>query len=216
MIAGQRLIASDGYEVALFPMPYLYMSQDEGGDYSHLGTYNIDLIGYSPNASAPVYAPCTMKVVQYASGYAAGNRVTWESVDKVHLPNGALDYLTIGFAHDPNPPYTTLGQTVTQGDLCYHTGVYGQVTGDHTHTCTGQGHYAGYTLRETGHYDLTNRIHYWDAVFVNDTTIVQGYNHDWRIWDGPPGPTPGNKTEWKTSFPWPVAWRRWPAFKRKF
>lgn len=215
MIAGQRLIASDGYEVALFPMPYLYMSQDEGGDFSHLGTYNIDLIGYSPNTSAPIYAPCTMKVVQYASGYAAGNRVTWESVDKVHLPNGALDYLTIGFAHDPNPPYTTIGQTVTQGDLCYHTGAYGQVTGDHTHTCAGQGHYVGYTLRETGHYDLTNRIHYWDAVFVNDTTIIQGYGHNWQIWNGPPGPTPGNKTEWKQSFPWAVARRRWPGFKRR-
>ena len=26
----QRLIASDGYEVMLFPLEYMYMSQDEG------------------------------------------------------------------------------------------------------------------------------------------------------------------------------------------
>ena len=45
MIANQTLVAPDGYEVALFPMPYLYMTQDEGGDYSHLGTYNIDCVG---------------------------------------------------------------------------------------------------------------------------------------------------------------------------
>ena len=72
MIANQTLIAPDGYEVALFPMPYLYMSQDEGGDYSHLGTYNIDFHGYAFNLgtrewyrqnNAPLYAPCTCKLV---------------------------------------------------------------------------------------------------------------------------------------------------------
>ena len=60
MKANQTLIASDGYEVALFPMPYLYMTQDEGGGYSHVNTYNIDLVGYNGSsviANAPVYAP---------------------------------------------------------------------------------------------------------------------------------------------------------------
>lgn len=209
MIAGQRLVASDGYEVALFPLPYLYMTQDEGGNFTHLGTYNIDLIGYSPNVNAPVYAPCTMKVVQYATGFAAGNRVTFQSVNKVHLPNGALDYLTIGFAHDPNPPITRMGAEVQQGALCYHTGSYGQVTGDHTHTCAGQGPFMGYTLRETGHWDLANRIHYWDAVFVNDTQIIQGYNHRWQEWEGGVEPTPIKTSSKKRKFPFVVAWNHW-------
>jgi len=208
MIANQRLVASDGYEVALFPLPYLYMTQDEGGNFTHLGTYNIDLIGYKPNANAPVYAPCTMKVVQYATGFAAGNRVTFQSVDKVHLPNGALDYLTIGFAHDPHPPITAMGAEVQQGALCYHTGAYGQVTGDHTHTCAGQGTFIGYTLRETGHWDLANRIHYWDAVFVNDTQIIQGYNHNWQNWEGSVEPTPKGSGK-KRKFPFVVAWNHW-------
>ena len=47
MLAGQKLVARDGKEVALFPMPYLYMTQDEGGDFSHAGTYNIDFVGYN-------------------------------------------------------------------------------------------------------------------------------------------------------------------------
>ena len=209
MIANQRLVASDGYEVALFPLPYLYMTQDEGGNFTHLGTYNIDLIGYNPNANAPVYAPCTMKVVQYATGFAAGNRVTFQSVDKVHLPNGALDYLTIGFAHDPHPPITAMGAEVQQGALCYHTGSYGQVTGDHTHTCAGQGPFMGYRLRETGHWDLANRIHYWDAVFVNDTKIIQGYNHNWRQWEGGVEPTPTQTATKKDKFPFVVAWNHW-------
>lgn len=193
MTRGQRLVASDGYEVALFPMPYLRMSQDEGGDYSHIGTYNIDLLGWGPNGriyQAPIYAPCTMKVVAVWLNYAGGNSVFFESVNPVHLANGQLDYLTISFGHDANPPYTTIGQVVEQGELCYHTGTYGNVTGDHTHTCCGQGHYQGVTARPPeNHQDLTNRIHYWDAVYVNDTVISQGFNHNWRIWSGPV-PTP--------------------------
>lgn len=191
MLAGQTLRAADGYEVALFPMPYLRMSQDEGGDQSHYGTYNVDLLGYGPTGrilNAPIYAPCTVKVVDFISGYDGGNTVVFESVDRVHLANGQLDYLTISFGHDQYPPYTTIGAVVNQGVLCYHTGIYGHVTGDHTHTCCGQGHYQGYTTRPGGHQDLTNRIHYWDGVYVNDTVISQGFNHDWRTWDEPPGP----------------------------
>ena len=187
MLAHERMIASDGYEVALFPMEYLYMTQDEGGDYSHVGTYNIDLRGQNANGrvyQCPIYAPCTMKVVYTNLTYGGGNLVVFESVDKVHLANGQLDYLTIYFGHDSNPPITTIGAIVQQGELCYHTGTFGQVTGDHTHTCCGQGHFDGFTTRPGGHDDLTNRIHYWEGVYVNNTTIVQGYNHDWVIYHG--------------------------------
>ena len=209
MRAGERMVAQDGYEVALFPMPYLYMSQDEGGDYSHIGTYNIDLLGWGANGriyQAPIYAPCTMKVVATWLNYAGGNSVFFESVDKVHLANGQLDYLTISFGHDSNPPITTIGQVVNQGDLCYHTGTYGNVTGDHTHTCCGQGHYQGVTSRPPeNHQDLTNRIHYWEALYVNDTTIVRGFNHNWVEWTGPtPTPTP------------PRSKFKWVLYSRKF
>ena len=202
MTAGERLIAQDGYEVALFPLPYLYMSQDEGGDYSHIGTYNIDFLGWDSNGrvyQAPIYAPCTMKVVYTGLSYAGGNQVIFESVNPVHLANGQLDYLTIGFAHDSNPPYTTIGDIVQQGQLCYHTGTYGNVTGDHVHSCCGQGHYQGQTQRPPdNHWDLTNRMHYYDAVYVNDTTIIDGNNYNWKTWSGPtPTPTPSFG-----KFPW--------------
>lgn len=202
MQAGQRLVASDGYEVALFPLPYLNMSQDEGGDYSHVGTYNIDFLGWGPSGriyQAPIYAPCTMQVKYTGLTYDGGNQVGFQSVNRVHLPNGSLDYLCIAFAHDVNPPITTIGAIVQQGDLCYHTGTYGNVTGDHVHTCLGQGTWQGFTLRPSGHWDLTNRIHYWDGVYVNDTTIIEGYNHNWIEWTGPIPPTPSYKRD---KFPW--------------
>lgn len=218
MKANQTLIASDGYEVALFPMPYLYMTQDEGANFSHAGTYNIDLVGYNGSsviANAPVYAPCTMKVVNYMPSYAGGHGVTFESIKKVHLPNGQLDYLTILFMHCNNPPYTTIGQTVHQGELCYRTGSFGYVTGDHLHTCCGQGHYAGLVQRSSGNWDLANRIHYWNGVYVNDTKILVGYGHNWRTYSGgTPSPTPTSKTQQKRHFPWPVAWSHWGNFKR--
>lgn len=208
MIANQTLVASDGKEVALFPMPYLNMSQDEEGDYSHQGTYNIDLLGWDANGrvyQAPIYAPCTMKVVDSKQTYEWGNTVVFESVNPVHLSNGSLDYLCISFGHDSNPPITSVGTTVNQGQLCYHTGTYGYVTGDHVHTCVGQGHYAGMTQRSTGNYDLTNRIHYWDGVYVNDTVIIQGYSHNWISYSGPVG---GGSKPLTKRFPWVIYARK--------
>lgn len=207
MIAYQTLVARDGHEVALFPMPYLNMSQDEGGDYSHQGTYNIDFLGWGANGrilQAPIYASCTMKVVAYNAGYAWGNTVVFESVDKVHLPNGQLDYFCISFGHDSNPPVTVVGATVNQGQLCYHTGTYGNVTGDHVHLCVGQGHYQGFTQRQSGNYDLTNRIHCWDGTYVNNTVIVNGYGHDWREYTEPPIPP----TPQRSKFKWALYARR--------
>lgn len=187
MKAGQKLVAEDGYEVALFEMPYMNISQDEGGSYSHQNTYNIDFLGWGANGrinNAPIYAPCTMKVVDRWLNYDGGNNVVFESVKKVHLANGQFDYLTICFGHDPNPPITNIGAIVNQGELCYHTGSYGNVTGDHTHSCCGKGKYRGYTTRTGGHSDLSNRIHYWEAVYINDTTIINGANHNWKTFNG--------------------------------
>lgn len=207
MLAGQRLVANDGYEVALFPMPYLYMSQDEGGDYSHTGTYNIDFIGRDANGrvyNAPIYAPCTCKLVYKEDTYASGNMRVFQSVNKVHTPLGLI-YIHFYFCHDNNPVANTLNQTFTQGTLISHTGDYGNVTGDHTHTCMGQGQWTSWsnniTTRSSGHQDLTYRIHYWEAVYVNDTVIERGFNHNWIIWTEP---TPPVYTPRKSHFPWSV------------
>lgn len=186
MIAYSRLIASDGYEVALFPFEYLYMSQDEGGDFSHAGTYNLDFLGWNANGrvyQCPIYAPCTLRCVDVFD--PSSNTRVWESVNPVHLADGSLDYLTIYFSHDDNPIYS-VGDICYQGNIIAHTGTTGYVTGDHTHTCCGKGQYSGFTQRQPNNlYDLTNRVHYWDALFVNDTNIVNGYSHNWIDYTGP-------------------------------
>lgn len=183
MIANEQMKASDGKEICLFPFPYLYMSQDEGGDYSHVGTYNIDFLGWNSNGrvyNCPFYAPVSLKCVDIWD--STNNNRVYQSLNKVHLADGTIDYLTIAFAHDDNPLYN-IGDIIQQGQILGHTGTYGNVTGDHTHTCCGKGTYQGYTNRN-GHWDLTNRIHYWDATYVNDTIIVRGFNHSWKRFTG--------------------------------
>ena len=207
MIANETMLAADGHEVCLFPLEYLYMTQDEGGDYSHVGTYNIDFVGYNGSVvitRAPLYAPVSMKLISIG-----GAHEIWESLNPVHLPNGNLDYLSLLVAHDNAPPYTIIGDTVAQGQLFYRTGTAGFVTGDHVHICCGQGQ-GGYLVeRPGGNYDLNNRIHCWEGLFVNDTVIIQGYGHDWIEWDGP---TPGPTRKKKKGFPWAVAWHNWKNF----
>lgn len=185
MLYHQKMKASDGLEVCLFPLTYLVMSQDEGGDYSHAGTYNVDFLGWSGNGrvyQCPFYAPCTLRCVDIFD--ATANTRVYQSVNPVHLANGDIDYLTIYFAHDDNPPHN-IGDVITQGEILGHTGTTGYVTGDHTHTGAGKGTYQGFTQRATGNWDLTNRIHYWDATYVNNTVIVEGYGHDWREYTSP-------------------------------
>lgn len=204
MIANQTLVASDGYEVMLFPMDVLYMTQDEGGDYSHSGTYNIDFVGNY--ARYPLYAPCTLRIRRIVSD---SNGLILDSVNKVHLPNGALDYITLLVAHDNNPPSMTIGTVFNQGQLFYHTGTYGWATGDHVHICVGQGSGGDLVQRSTGNWDLSNRIHCWEGMYVNNTTIIAGYNHPWKTWSQPtPPPTPtGDKDE--DRFPFIIAKHHW-------
>lgn len=219
MKANQTLIGADGkHEVALFPMPYLYMTQDEGVG-THYNTYNMDFVGYNGKnviSKAPVYAPCTIKLMNYMPSYNGGHGEIWQSVDKVYLASGHIDYLTILFMHCDNPPYTRLGTVIKQGQLCYRSGNFGYSTGDHLHSGCGRGTYQGLVQRSGGNWDLANRIHYWDGVYVNDTTIIVGYGHNWRKYTGgspAPEPTPSGKTPKRDKFPWPIALHHWGNFK---
>lgn len=193
----QRLIAADGHEVMLFPLEYLYMSQDEEGDYSHAGTLAMDFLGWNSLGrvyNCDYYAPCSCKCV---ASTESANRI-WESLNPVWTPLG-LFYVSWVVAHDNNPP--AVGTTLVQGQRMGATGTAGQVTGDHVHLNVAQGQYNGWEqVPPNNNWQLKNSIHIYDACYVNDTVIVEGYNHPWQIWDGPIPPPEEEKKKHK--FPW--------------
>ena len=194
MIAYERMVADDGYEVMLFPLPYMYMSQGEGGSGSHAKTYSMDFMGWDENGRvyhAPYYAPCSCKCVN-----ASTNRRVFQSLDKVHCPNGYLGIVTFDCVHDNNP-IASLNQQFTQGDLIGHTGTAGNVTGDHLHFNVAQSTYRGFYDVGTGHYQLINSSHIYSTCYVNDTVIKYGMGYNWKTYSG--GITPDTK---KYKFKW--------------
>lgn len=203
MVANEKLVASDGYEVMLFPLPYIYISQGENGEYSHRGTLNIDFLGWGANGriyNAPMYAPCSCKCV--ATIDVNNNGRIFESLNKVHTPNG-LQYVTFMFFHD-NFPIANVGSTFSQGDLIGHTGTAGYVTGDHTHFNTANGKYAGWeNVPPDNNGELINSSHIYDTCYTNDTIIVNGYGYNWQTYNG------GNYIKSNKKF-------KWVLYSRKF
>ena len=195
MVAHERLVANDGKEVMLFPLPYMYISQGEGESYSHAGTLNIDFLGWDTNGrvyQCPYYAPCSCKCVAAWSSSDDNGRI-YESLDKVHTPNG-LQYVTFLFFHDDNPT-SVVGTQYTQGDLIGHTGTTSHVTGDHVHFNCANGKYNGYEhVPPDNQGQLVNSAHIYNICYVNDTYLVQDYGYNWRIYQGGHTPTTDIKT----------------------
>lgn len=205
MRAYQTLKADDGLEVMLFPLAYMNISQGEGGSYSHAGSKNIDFMGwnqYGRVLQCPYYAPCSLKCVAIPDPNA--NARVWQSIDKVHLADGTIDYVTIMFAHDDAPP--TLNSVRTQGDLIGRTGTTGNVTGDHVHMNVAKGDYQGMEqVPPRNVWQLKNSISIYNACYVNDTVIVNGDGYNWKTWTGGVTPTPTIK---KNKFPWYIIYKK--------
>ena len=198
MTAGQKMVANDGKEVMLFPLPYMYISQGELESFSHAGILAIDFMGWDANGrvyEAPMYAPCSCECVAIIDVYNNGR--VFQSLDTVHTPNG-LQYVTFMCFHDNNP-IASVGDRFTQGDIFAHTGTAGGVTGDHTHFNTADGTYAGWeNVPPDNHGELINSSHIYDTCYVNDTVLVYDYNYNWQEYQG--GITPSEVK--KTHFPW--------------
>ena len=204
MRAGERLIASDGYEVCLFFMPYLNISQKEGIG-THEDTWNIDYLGWDANGrvyNAPIYAPVSCHCVFAENSYGSANARVFQSNNLVHLADGTLNYCCFEIAHDPSP-IASVGSSYTQGDVIGKTGAYGGgATGDHVHTAMARGTWAGFD--NTGsHQQLNNAMHQYDGFYINDTVIIDGAGYNWKTWSDP-SPTPTGSSK----FPWYIYFRK--------
>ena len=196
MQAGQTKVGPNGYEVMLFPLDVMYITQGEAP--AHGGTLCMDFVGWGSSGQIPqypYYAPCSCKCVERGS---AGDYVILQSLNPVYIPQSNIPVIvTWQQGHDDNP--CSVGDTFSQGDLIGHTGTRGQAYGDHLHFNTALGAYAGWDHTHTES-QLKNSIHIYDCCYVDDTDLVRPLSYNWVTYCGsPPTPTP---TEKKKKYPW--------------
>ena len=172
----QRLYDSDGNEVALFPMEYLYLSTARDPDEHQL--LALDFFGWNALGRAydcPCYAPFTGRVTYTGNDH----NMIFQSISPVRLADGTLSNLTVLVAHSMTAP-PSVGTVVGQGQLWYHSGNYGQSTGDHLHIEVARGHVSW----DSSGTHLNNPSHLWDCLYVNDTTLSRAKTYNWREFQG--------------------------------
>lgn len=188
----QRLFDTNGNEVCLFPLEYLYLSTAR--DPAEHQLYAMDFWGWNSLGrvyNCPCYAPFSGSVVYTGNDH---NMIYWSS-NPVRLVDGTLSHVSILVAHSETAP-PSVGTSFVQGSLWYHTGNYGQSTGDHLHMEVALGHVK---WDSTGTH-LENPAHIYNVMACNDTVITRGLDFNWRNYEGviPPEPTEDKKHK----FPW--------------
>ncbi len=199
MLANHSYIGSNNKQNVVFPLVYMYLTQGEGGSYSHAGTYAMDFQGMSNITTrqlrCPYYAPCDLKLVAIAD--SASHSYVYTSVNEVNFIDGTSGYFTILVAHDDTS--YSVGRNVLQGQLLGRTGTYGISTGDHVHMECKKGTYEGCHYNSDNVYMLTNSTHIYNLIGVDDTTLIVDGNYNWREFGD--SPTPLNSKR-KNKFNW--------------
>lgn len=195
MRANQRLIASDGYEVALFPCEALYLTPARDPDEHDV--LALDFLPYDTSGNRITgmlcYAPFSGTVVYTGNDH----NLILESDDLVHAPDGTLQYMRCLVAHSEIAP--TLHAHYTQGEHFYTTGNYGQSFGEHLHMEVASVNNKSLQYWNNGGIGLYNGIHMWNGLYVNDTVLLRGKSYNWQTYSVPPLP-PYNKGDFIVMF----------------
>jgi hypothetical protein len=166
-----------GYQLAQFPMDTINISQGENGSYSHKGTLCIDFLGKTD--VYPYYAPCDCECIARDDSNAF---LVWKSSKKVMCADGQVRYIVWDCFHDSNPLHS-VGTKLNKGDLMGHSGIGGNVTGDHLHLNVIEGSkYTGFTYKPDPALSGTE-LHIFDVFAVNGVDIVNGLGYDWKTSD---------------------------------
>ena len=206
MRANQKLYDRNGYQVALFPLQELYISQGDTGTYSHDFSryYATDCVGYINGVRVyrcPCYAPVDIELIWKDPTECCA---MWKSINKVHLADGSISNIGIIIYHDndiENNTYYPIGTIKRMGEEFCKTGTGGRVSGDHLHIEIGKGipnlsQYKYHFLDSTD----CKRIRIFNALYINDTTILQNWSgYDWKTFSGG-SPTPTHYKRYKFPF----------------
>lgn len=188
MLANHTYVGQNGKQNTVFPFEFMYLTQGEGGSYSHAGTYAMDFQGMSTPSTrmlrCPYYAPVDLRLVSIAD--SSNHSYVYTSLDKVNFVDGTYDYFTILVAHDDTS--YSVGRTVAQGYELGKTGTYGIATGDHVHMEVKRGTYEGLIQNQEGNYMLKNSTHLYDLFGVNDTVLLVDGGYNWQEFSDSPFP----------------------------
>ena len=186
MKANQKLIASDGKEIFLFPCDAMYLTPARvPPEHDVLA---LDFLPRDTNGNKitgmKCYAPFSGTIVYTG----ADHNLILESDDVVHTPNG-LKKMRVLVAHSYIAPVK--GTHYNQGDHFYTTGNYGQSSGEHLHMEISEGNSQNYW--NSNGIGLRDAVHMWQGLFVNNTALLRTGDFNWEEYYIPPTPTSNNK-----------------------
>ena len=151
-------------EKAILMVDDLNVSQIAGGSFSHRGDKAIDIAGKDGNIDS-LKAPFTGIIKRI---YSNVNAVWLESIEKVEYADGTVDYMTVLTIHDDDVNNLRVGKIVEQGEVYYHEGTRGNVTGNHIHlsVCRGKFTGNGWTKNEFGNWVSNNQYDVHKALYL--------------------------------------------------
>lgn len=178
-----------GIQLAQFPMDVINISQGEDGDYSHQGSWNIDFVGRS--TKYPYYAPCDCTCLARDDKACY---LVWKSDNPVMCADGKIRNIVWVNIHE-TPLMYEVGKKLKKGELMGHTGIGGNVTGDHWHLQVIEGTtYNGWHNVPSSSL-IGTKLHIYDVFAVNNVEIINGYGYNWRTSDWVDGDTGGGEEE---------------------
>ena len=176
MQPNKTYVASDGYEYFMCPMTEFKITQVENVG-THLGTYAVDFASGTAGYRAPYYAPATVKCIKTIPSYG---EATWQTVNKVHCPNGYFGIVTFETVHD-NTFNAYVGMVIKQGQQLGNMGDAGRASGVHLHIEFTQSANSSMGYNSYGVYTFNAVESYVDdTMFVDDTNIIDGKAGNWR------------------------------------
>ena len=165
---------SGGTQKALWFMDYVKISQVPGGNYSHAGTLNFDVVGYKGNSN--IKAPFDCSIVKIYKKINEGNTVVIQSDRKVQYADGTVDYMSMAFGHDNDVSDLKVGMHLSQGQVFYQTGNYGKgVTGVHSHVTCIKGKFKNNLWAKKskqGNSYCPNQINPVNALFLGNAKVI--------------------------------------------
>lgn len=167
-----------GIQDVLCPFTDWYCTQGANNSYSHRGSEANDIRGLKAGIRYPYYAPVDVRCVNINRAYAF---VWWQSIEKVRLADGTIDYVTFLCGHD-NTINCYIGQTIKQGVQIGNMGNAGNTTGIHCHIEVGRGKQDTWIENQYGVYCIPNQISLENVFFMNNTNILLSIA-DWKYLD---------------------------------